>query len=174
MSFFTETLRDILGRTGLSQVQLAEASGVNSSVLSRLLTGTREPMADQVAAVCVGLGADANVRAELALAFLRDQAAPILRRAGLDERRLNLRLQNAETSSPPAEEPSWWESAPVGLVIKLEVFGRIALRSPETMAVLDGMTNLLLHPPSEAVSNDAFTSRGRSKKSARNPKKRRP
>lgn len=141
MSFFSETLRDLLAQAGLKQAHLADVSGVDKTLISRFLSGAKEPSREQVVALAIGLSADPVVRAQLLVAYLRDQAEPMLKRGGIDERHFGF-----STRSPASEalgEPQWWETIPAGLAVKLEIIGRQALAQPAFMALLDQWVTFL-------------------------------
>lgn len=140
MSSFSETLRDLLEQTGLKQAHLADTSGVDKTLISRFLSGVKEPSPDQVAALCVGLGCDPETRARLLVAYLQDKAAPVLARGGIDDRHVVIAARDSLKAEGLAE-PGWWETAPDGLAVKLEILGKEALKSPAFMALIDAWVN---------------------------------
>lgn len=89
MSLFTDTFIALLAARRIKQVELAHRTGISESVISRILAG-REPMPEQVSAICACISDNKSERAELFLAWLRD-CAVVGRRAGLNEAELVFR-----------------------------------------------------------------------------------
>jgi hypothetical protein len=143
MSHFSQTLTDLMesAEPPLRQADLEKLSGVHNSLISRFIKDRRVPDSEQVARLAAAISPDSQKRARLVVAYLRDLAGPSFALAGVDDR--HVLIQSTADAVKALGEPEWWETAPVGLVIKLEAVGRVALEKPAVMALLDAWVNQL-------------------------------
>lgn len=153
MSHFSQTLNDFIRSPDGPQTQseLVRRTGMDKALLSRILTDKQSPDADQVATIIAGCGGDSSVRAHLLMAHLKDESAPSFHRGGLDERHVRIESLTSEPMSL-AEPTNWWETAPVGLTIKLEIIGREALRSKSLENLVDAWVEQILAAQKERTS----------------------
>jgi transcriptional regulator with XRE-family HTH domain len=75
MSHFGETLTALMELEEITQLDLAESTGISRSILSRFCNGHLAPTRDMLARLVNAISDDRDRRLELLLAHLRDEAA---------------------------------------------------------------------------------------------------
>lgn len=85
MKHFPAALISLLELEKKTQEELSVGSGVDRTIISRMLRG-RVPSREQLAGLVAAISTDQERRVELLLAHLRDEAAAVHARAGLDAR----------------------------------------------------------------------------------------
>lgn len=134
MGHFSEKLRQLMAHQEITQEELEARSGVDRSLISRMLRD-RVPSRDQLAGLCAGISTDSDVRAELLISHLRDEARLVFERAGIDQRHVT--IQAAGQDVLPQERASdWRDDWPIQLTVELSLIGQEALRSPEMREVV--------------------------------------
>jgi transcriptional regulator with XRE-family HTH domain len=139
MSRFAETLRVLVAKRELTQEQLATDSGVDRTIISRMLRG-RVPTRSQLAALCAAISPESNERAELLAAHLRDEAADTLKRAGLDSRHLTLEVAKEWLVE---ERSNWLEALPISLQVELALISEEAMRTDEMRAMVADLAKVI-------------------------------
>jgi transcriptional regulator with XRE-family HTH domain len=74
MSHFGETLTALMELEKVTQLELAERTGISRSILSRFCNGHLTPTRDMLVRLCSDISTDSARRAKLLVAHLRDEA----------------------------------------------------------------------------------------------------
>lgn len=153
MSHFSQTLNDFIRSPDgpRTQAELVRRTGIDKALLSRILLDKQAPDAEQVAIILAGCGGSSEDRAKLLVAHLRDEAAPSFQRAGLDERRVKIEAKGDDPDTL-GEPVSWWETAPAGLVIQLEILGKEGLRSKPLENLIGALSEQVLAAQRERMA----------------------
>ena len=125
VSQFSECLSVAVAASGLTGRELGQRTGIDHSVLSRLMSGALAPSRINLHRLVQKFQPGAPVGLELLFAHLRDEAAA----AGIAADRLVLAL--------PAEGPSWRDSLPIGLQADLDLVAAEALEQPDFAALVN-------------------------------------
>ncbi len=139
MSHFSETLRQLIAIEDIKQDDLAARSGVDRSLISRMLRG-KVPSRDQLASLCATISTDQNKRVELALAHLRDEIQPCINHSGFDERHFKLELSDAVS---PAPLPHWFETLPETIQNDLHILAVGCLDMQEMRTVVKSWVDVI-------------------------------
>jgi transcriptional regulator with XRE-family HTH domain len=132
MSHFSETLRQLIAREGITQEDLAARSNVDRSLISRMLRD-KVPSREQLAALCAAISPNQSARVELALSHLRDEIQQCLNMGGFDERHFKLELVGS--GAEPAAH--YFDNLPNSLKDDIHVIALESLSTPELRRVVE-------------------------------------
>ncbi len=75
MSHFSETLTSLMGLEKITQIELAQSTGISRSILSRFANGRLSPTRAMLVRLCASISTDSSRRVSLLISHLRDEAA---------------------------------------------------------------------------------------------------
>lgn len=124
MSHFSSTLQTAISALGLTLREVASTTGIDHSILSRLVTGERSPSRSNLSALFTGFSSDTMLGHDILFAHLRDEAEA----AGLPADKLLLRIAS--------EAPAWADILSPGLCSDLDLLAQEAATSPDFAALI--------------------------------------
>jgi transcriptional regulator with XRE-family HTH domain len=133
MSNFSDTLRRLIAREGVTQEDLAARSRVDRSLISRMLRG-KTPSREQLAALCAAISpGNQSARIELALSHLRDEIHLCINTAGFDERHFKLELAGSEATT----ESHCFDGLPESIRDDLYIIAIESISMPEMRRIVE-------------------------------------
>lgn len=121
-------------RLALSQADIASATGIEGSLISRLMSGKLVPSADKLRAIVRSLDPENGVGSRLALAAIRD----LLEEVGL----ASIDFVVAQRSSQ--EDDEWWRDLAAARRDRYRAIEAAAVRNPEFDQLIDDLEPLAL------------------------------
>jgi transcriptional regulator with XRE-family HTH domain len=118
VSEFSTLLSDAMTAAGLTQAEVEKRTGIDRTVLSRLMAGVIAPSSSNLTALLRKFQPGTMVGHELVIAHLRDEAAA----AGLDPATLSIRVST---------QPDVRDSLPASLVADLDLLAVEAAANPD-------------------------------------------
>lgn len=139
MSNFGLKLAEILERTKTSQSELARATGILDSMISKWVNGQQKFVsAEDLAKLCLHISPVAKDRAELIKAHLQDElGAP-----GSELITINIKGQATQLSDAG---PRYWTALPLKIQRALDILGQESITDADVRAMVLGFAGILDH-----------------------------